>query len=195
MYFSKHIHEIWEYRCSIHELFKTNLYLCLCRDYIIYFLILLIVRLDWCDLGFVKIDTWISLDFLYMDLLIVKIDTCISLRFYQICKSWYMDFSKLVRRFARLLHVFLILFQTKLTWSLTKIIKLVEDSASDFKLNNSLSVERTNFTSCWFAWQVSAAIHNWFQQLKLVDWLKELNKVHALGPLCLWQCFLSHPSN
>ena len=49
-----------------------------------------------------------------------------------ICYDCYMDFSKLILRFVKVVTcIFLALCQTKLIWSLTKISKIVEASAMD----------------------------------------------------------------
>ena len=118
---------------------------------------------------FVKIDVWIFLS-CFMDLSklsygFVKIVTRISL-------SCHLNLLKLIHGFqllhwfVKLLHIFPNLYQTMLRWRLTNILRLVAESTSAVELNQTLFVGSTNFP-----------IHNWFQRLKLVDWLKELNKV------------------
>ena len=89
--------------------------------------------------------SWIMLNLIVISLCQTKINRGRWIRLNWIvvfCQSCYMDLEKL-------LHVFLALCQTKPSWSLIKI-------------------------------------------LKLVDWLKALNKVwrlNASGPMCPWQCF------
>ena len=103
--------------------------------------------------GFVKINKWISRS-CYVDL--SKLINGFLQVVTWICWNWYMDFSKWLYGFvkvakwicfdccmdlSKLLVAFLALYQTKPSWSLTRISTLVEASALSSKCWMSRSTQ------------------------------------------------------
>ena len=86
--------------------------------------------------GYVKVVRWISNKLLYG---FCKIDTWISLSCHMyLSKDCYMDFSEVLNGFvkvgfSKLFYAFIDLCQTKPSWSLTKISKLVEASSLNYR--------------------------------------------------------------